>query len=237
MSTPALIALALVALPAAWVALVLVDRIPEAGSLIRPAPGVPLPRGRRGLDIVVYPVVVALFVLVGNRFDEVLPVVAHAALCVVLVALSVIDIETLRLPDRLTFPTAGAALVVIAGSAGAGDEWAQLSGAILGAVTYFGVLLVAHLLHPRGMGFGDVKLAFVMGLFLGWPSGGGIASVVVVVWAMLVGFGLGSVLGMGILVVRGRSAPYPFGPFLVAGTVTVILAAPTLLPSSVELLF
>lgn len=237
MATPALIALAIAAVPAAWLALVLVDRIPDASSLVRPAPAFPLPRGRRGLDLAAYPVMVALFVLVGTRFEEALPVVAHAALCLVLVALSVIDIETLRLPDRLTFPTAAAAALVIAGSAWVGDEWVQLTGAAVGAVTYFGVLLVAHLVHPRGMGFGDVKLAFVMGLFLGWPSGGGLASVVVVVWAMLIGFGLGSVLGMGILVVRGRSAPYPFGPFLVAGTVAVILSAPTLLPSSVELLF
>jgi leader peptidase (prepilin peptidase)/N-methyltransferase len=87
------------------------------------------------------------------------------------------------------------------------------------------------------MGFGDVKLAFLLGLYLGWPTGGGIEAFVMVVWAMLIGFGLGSVIGIGVLAVKGRSTPYPFGPFLVVGAVTVILVAPQLVADRTTLLF
>lgn len=237
MSTPAVVAWAVAGIPAAWFALVLADRIPDARPLWSPAPAIPFPRGRRALDIGVYPVVVGLFALSAARFDEVVPAAAYAGLFMVLVALSVIDLATLRLPDRLVFPATGVSLVVIGASAAVAGEWPQLTGALMGAGLYFGVLLLAHLIHPRGMGFGDVKMAFLMGLYLGWPAGPGLGSFVVVVWAMLIGFGLGSVLGIGILVVRGRSAPYPFGPFLAAGAVAIMLLAPSLLPERVDLLF
>lgn len=184
-----------------------------------------------------YPVTALVFVLGGLRFDEVFPLVAYLALFTVLVALSFIDLETLRLPDRLVLPSAGASLLVIAAWAVLEGELVGFTGALLGGVIYFGVLLLAHLASPRGMGFGDVKLAFLMGLYLGWPAGGGLEAFAAVVWAMLIGFGAGSVIGIGILILRGRSAPYPFGPFLVFGAVTVMLSAPDLLPDAHKLLF
>jgi prepilin signal peptidase PulO-like enzyme (type II secretory pathway) len=74
-------------------------------------------------------------------------------------------------------------------------------------------------------------------MFLGWPVTGSLEVFVLVMWAMLLGFGLGSVIGIGVLVVRGRSTPYPFGPFLALGAAIVMLAAEGLLPSSADLRF
>jgi leader peptidase (prepilin peptidase)/N-methyltransferase len=73
------------------------------------------------------------------------------------------------------------------------------------------------------MGFGDVKLAAVMGLYLGWlaPSYTGVFALVL--WGMLVGFVAGSVVGIVMLVTRRRSTPIPFGPFLATGALTVVL--------------
>src|SRR5690606_24430142 len=143
----------------------------------------------------------------------------------------------LRLPDRLVFPSVLVGLGVVAVSAVVEGSITPVVGALTGAGIYFGFLLLTHLVYPAGMGFGDVKMAFLMGLALGWPTEGGVAVLVLVMWAMLAGFGLGSVIGVAILVIRGRSQAYPFGPFLALGAVAVILLAPDLLPAGHPLTF
>jgi leader peptidase (prepilin peptidase)/N-methyltransferase len=80
-----------------------------------------------------------------------------------------------------------------------------------------------HLISPRGMGFGDVKLAAVMGLYLGWLAPDYAGAAYIVLWAMLIGFLAGSVMGIAMLMARRRSTPIPFGPFLALGTITVVL--------------
>lgn len=228
---------ALAAIPAGWVSLILAERIPDAQPLLRPFPRFPFPRGVGLGDGFVYLLVAALFVLGALRFDEGAYLVAYLALFTVLVALSVIDVQTLRLPDRLVFPSVGAGLVLLAVVSLVDGSADQLASGVIGGVIYFAILLLAHVIYPPGMGFGDVKMAFLMGMFLGWPVTGALEVFVLVMWAMLLGFGLGSVIGIGVLVVRGRSTPYPFGPFLALGAVLVMLAAPSLLPSSADLRF
>jgi leader peptidase (prepilin peptidase)/N-methyltransferase len=186
---------------------------------------------------VTYLVTAAAFALGAARFDEVGYLAAYLALFTVLIALSVIDGETLRLPDRLVFPSVVASLVVIGIASLVDGSAEQLGGAAIGAFCYFGILLIAHLVYPAGMGFGDVKLAFLLGLYLGWPTGDGMQAFVAVVWAMLLGFGLGSVIGIGVLAVKGRSTPYPFGPFLVIGAGAVMLLLPELVAEPDKLLF
>ena len=92
--------------------------------------------------------------------------------------------------------------------------------ALVGGAIYFGFLFIAHLISPRGMGFGDVKLAAVMGLFVGWLGTTYVEALALVLWAMLIGFASGSVFGFAVLL-RSASAdrPFPFGPFLALGTV------------------
>jgi leader peptidase (prepilin peptidase)/N-methyltransferase len=86
----------------------------------------------------------------------------------------------------------------------------------------FVFLLLAALIHPKGMGMGDVKLAGVMGLYLG----------VSVVPALFIGFLSGSVVGVAILArhgAKGRKKGVPFAPFLAIGGVAALLAGPALI--------
>jgi leader peptidase (prepilin peptidase)/N-methyltransferase len=95
-----------------------------------------------------------------------------------------------------------------------------LGHALVGGGGAWLLLLLVHLVSPRGMGFGDVRLAFVLGLFLGWL---GYSHVVLGLFA---GFLLGSVAGIVLVVGRRRSRKdaIPFGPFLAAGALLAVLA-------------
>jgi leader peptidase (prepilin peptidase)/N-methyltransferase len=137
------------------------------------------------------------------------------ALVLVLVPAALIDLEHRIIPNRLT--AAGALLALALGTAldPAGEPGRLIAGAAAG-----GFLLAAALARPGGMGMGDVKLAGVMGLFLG----AAIAPALLV--AMLSG-----VFG-GVLIVarrgeaKARSAgktAVPFGPFLALGGIVAVL--------------
>jgi leader peptidase (prepilin peptidase) / N-methyltransferase len=135
------------------------------------------------------------------------------------VLLALVDRNIHRLPDQLTLPLAAAAAALLGLAAllpGAAGSWptALLGGLVLGAA-YF----VLFLIHPNGMGFGDVKLALSLGVVLGWYG-----------WAVLftgafAGFLLGSVYGLGLIVLRraDRKTAIPFGPFMIVGALAGLL--------------
>jgi leader peptidase (prepilin peptidase)/N-methyltransferase len=160
-------------------------------------------------------VLAAAVVLVkGADADVWLPL----ALLALLVPVTLIDLERHIIPNRITGPGAVAALVIGALVA-PGDVPEQLiAGAAAGAF-----LLVPALLYPAGMGMGDVKLAGMMGLFLGRD----------VAVAILVALIAGAVVGAGIMarvgVQRGRKTGVPFGPFLALGGMAAILAGPSVI--------
>jgi leader peptidase (prepilin peptidase) / N-methyltransferase len=221
-----IVATAAAGIPVGWFGALLVDRVPDALSLRDPRPAIPFPsEDSRRRDIVVYVLTIICFALGGATFEEIVVLVPYLVFFAAVVALSVIDIQTLRLPDRLVFPTffAGAILLPIASIAT--DRERALLYAAIGSVFYFGFLFVAHMAYPPGMGFGDVKLSLVLGLFLGWLAGNWTETLAIVLYAMLGGFVLGSIVGVGVLVSRGRSAGYPFGPFLALGAVAVALVS------------
>lgn len=221
--------IALVGLPAGWFAAILVDRIPDDLPLWRPRPGIPWPGdGSRFRYVSVILLTVGLFAAAAARFDEAATLVPYLCLFTVLVALSVIDIATLRLPDRLVLPSLVASLVLLPVAAFALHEPRRIVYAAAGGAFYFVFLFLAFLVYPRGMGFGDVKLSLVMGMYVGWLGSDSLSAVALVLYAMLAGFILGSVAGIGMLIARSRSAEYPFGPFLAAGAVAVILWSETL---------
>ncbi|MGK5549537.1 prepilin peptidase, partial [Streptomyces sp. URMC 127] len=87
------------------------------------------------------------------------------------------------------------------------------AGAAGGALALAGVYFVLFLIHPDGMGFGDVKLALVVGAALGWYGW------VVLFAGFFLGLVLGSAYGIGLMVLRraGRKSAMPFGPFMLAG--------------------
>ncbi|MFF1443329.1 prepilin peptidase [Streptomyces sp. NPDC058295] len=134
------------------------------------------------------------------------------------VLLAAVDFTAHRLPDVLTLPLAAGALVLLGVAAmlpSAGGSWtsALLGSLILGAC-YFVLFLLS-----KGFGFGDVKLALVLGAVLGWY---GWAIVVVGTFA---GYVLGALYGI-VLVVTGRVSRrtrIPFGPFLLAGAFAGVL--------------
>ena len=119
-----------------------------------------------------YPAVEAgtavLFAAVAARFSESWVLPAYLVLAAALLAISVIDLEHLVIPNRIVYPIgAASAVLLVAASAGEGD-WGALGRAALGAAIDFGVFYGLWLLWPQAMGFGDVRLAALLGAHLGW---------------------------------------------------------------------
>jgi leader peptidase (prepilin peptidase)/N-methyltransferase len=204
---------------------VVIDRVPEktpvlAGPFPEPARSL-----RTGSGWFVTVLTGTLFAATAARFgaDAVLP--AYLLLVAALVALSVIDLRLFLLPNRIVFPLAAASVVLLGVGALVEGEPGAYGRALLGAVVSFVVFAVLHVVSPRSMGFGDVKLAFVLGLYLGYLGWGE------VVLGLFLGFLYGAVVGIGLILTRLRTRKdhVPFGPFLAAGTVTAILVGAVIL--------
>ena len=182
-----------------------------------------------------YPLVEAtnmvLWVVAGARFHRVGEAVAYAIFFSVLLALSVIDLELSILPDAITLPAAVVSIAVIAGLAFGYDghtAGSHLVHALIGGFGYAGFLFATLLAfeivaHKEGMGFGDVKLALVLGMWLGYLTP--YAVPVLVLYSLIAASILGLVVGLAYFLVRRKSMPFPFGPWLALGAVAVILAA------------
>jgi leader peptidase (prepilin peptidase)/N-methyltransferase len=145
------------------------------------------------------------------RYGAGLDSLIAAFTCAVLVVLSVIDVESRRLPNNIVLPSA--ALVLAARLLTAPEDWATWLGAGLGA---FACFLVLALVYPAGLGLGDVKLALLLGFALGSA----------VVPGLMIGTLAAALAGIALLVREGRDArrrTIPFGPFLAFGTIVAIL--------------
>jgi len=142
---------------------------------------------------------------------------AAALMGVALVPVVAIDLEHRLIPDVIVLPAAAAALV--AAIAADPDRWWVPVTAATGAGAF---LLLLWVVHPRGMGRGDAKLAILLGAVLG-------ASVIP---ALLVAFAAGAVLGLVLLARFGagaRKMAVPFGPFLAAGALVALWAGPSMI--------
>ena len=176
-----------------------------------------------------YPLVEAgtgvLWAMLALRFDDTWALPAYLVLAAGLVALSLIDLDTFLLPNRIVYPLTVVVVALFGVAAIVGDDSAAFVRALIGGGATFAVFLGLHLVSPRGMGFGDVKLSFVLGVALGWVSGP------TVFLGMFLAFLLGSVVGILLIVtkVRSRRDHVPFGPFLAAGTMLALLLGDPLL--------
>ncbi|MEV6316104.1 A24 family peptidase [Streptomyces sp. NPDC051776] len=128
--------------------------------------------------------------------------------------LTLVDLAVHRLPDVLTLPLPAAAIALLGAAALLPGNAGSWTGAVLGGLGLGAAYLVLFLIHPRGMGFGDVKLALTLGVALGWYG-----------WPLLfagafAGFLFGALYGAGLLLTRraSRKTALPFGPFMIAGT-------------------
>jgi leader peptidase (prepilin peptidase)/N-methyltransferase len=224
---------------------VVIARVPDGGSIIRPPSACPqcgariaprdnvpivswvLLRGRCracGTAIsVTYPLVevacALVFAAIGWRIGAAWTLPAFLLFGWLLVVVTVIDVRTHRIPNRLTYPLTPALLgLLVVGAALDGTPGAALRAA-LGGVVAFALLLLLALINPRGMGMGDVKLAGFIGIGLGYLSWGHI-------WLGLFTAFFGGGVIAGILLVlgrRGRKDHLPFGPWLALGALAALL--------------
>ncbi|MET0421239.1 MAG: A24 family peptidase, partial [Acidimicrobiia bacterium] len=105
----------------------------------------------------------ALFGAMAARFEDSWALPAYLVLTAALVALSVIDLEHFLLPNRIVYPLTGAVLALLGIAALADDNAESLTRGLLGGLVAFACFFVLHMVSPRSMGFGDVKLSFVLG--------------------------------------------------------------------------
>jgi len=183
---------------------------------------------RLGLrTLLVLAVVAAVYVATAIRFDRSgwAEFIAYLALFAVLVLLSIIDIGEYRLPDPIVLPSIVLGVVTVVVVSLLDDDPERVLAALVGAGVAFAVLLAAHLVSPQGMGFGDVKFALLLGLAVGWQATTTIDSIILVLWMLLIGFGVGSIVGVILWIVRRANAPFPFGPFLAIGTFVTVMVS------------
>jgi leader peptidase (prepilin peptidase)/N-methyltransferase len=190
---------------------VVIYRVPEGRSIVRPPSGCPAcgsrVRSRDNIPVISwvvlrgrcrdchapislrYPAVEALvgalFAGVGLRFGISWTGVGEAALAAGLVVLAFIDLEHLLLPKKIVYATLTVVAVVFVAGAATGTQWHRLLVAAISAVVPWALFFVINFVSPRAMGFGDVRLALLIGFGLGWLGAG---------YAFL-GFIVASVLG------------------------------------------
>ena len=203
------------------------SRCPNCGAPVKPYDNIPLLswlllRGRcRNCANPIsarYPIVeagtgllCALVVIVkGAEAEAIIGIV----LVFILVPVTLIDLDTTTIPNKITYPGFVVGVILVAVLLGT-DELVE---SLIASALAGGFLFVAWFLYPRGMGLGDVKLAFVMGIYLGKA----------VAPAMFVAFIAGALVG-GVIIARmgvaqGRKAGIPFGPWLALGGVVGLLA-------------
>ncbi|MHB8329681.1 MAG: prepilin peptidase [Acidimicrobiales bacterium] len=179
--------------------------------------GQPTPHAARPLILAV----VSAAVLGGfaTRFGADVALAAYAVLALSLVAISAIDFERFVIPNRLVYPTLAALVPLLVLASAVDHRWGSLARAAIAGAVAFAAFFAVHLAVPKGMGFGDVRLAGVIGLATGW-LGLGHAFV-----AFFAAFVLGAVAGVAFIVAvgGGRKTRIPFGPFMAAGAVLSVL--------------
>lgn len=201
------------------------SRCPRCGATIAAHDNIPvvswlLLRGRcRSCDAAIpirYPLtelgMAALFaatvVILGT--DDLTALALGLAFCAMLVVITLTDLERRVIPNTVLLAGALAAVAVAA----VGDP-SSLPDRAIAAGAAGGLLFLVALVYPRGMGMGDVKLAAVMGLYLGRA----------VAPALVIGFAVGALVGLAMIARRGSAArkqAVPFGPFLALGGVVAL---------------
>lgn len=145
--------------------------------------------------------------------DSAASIALSLGLILIVIPAALIDLEHRIIPNRLTL--LGAIVAIVLGTAldPSGEPGRLIAGAAAG-----GFLLIAALAYPGGMGMGDVKLAGVMGLFLG----------AAVAPAILIALFAGVLVGVVIIARKGaaagRKTAVPFGPFLAFGAIVAVFA-------------
>lgn len=159
--------------------------------------------------------VIASMAALGAADHGVWVMVANGILGCALAGLVWTDFRYRLLPARIVWAATATSLgaLVLAEATGSGEG--DLLGAVLVSLVSGTAFLALHLLSPSGLAFGDIRLAMLLGLHLGWRSAEA------VVWALFLAAALATVVGLAIRRVRGVTT-LPFGPFLAAGAAMVL---------------
>jgi leader peptidase (prepilin peptidase)/N-methyltransferase len=161
-----------------------------------------------------------LFAAFAVRFGAHAVLPAFLYLAAVGVALALIDLDHQRLPDALTLPSYPVGLLLLGIAAAADGSGGAYGRAVIGMVALFGFYALVWFVYPAGMGLGDVKLAGVLGLYLGWLGWGQL------VVGAFAAFAVGAVVSVAVVLAMGggRKTRVPFGPFMLVGTLIGIYA-------------
>jgi leader peptidase (prepilin peptidase) / N-methyltransferase len=175
-----------------------------------PGPAVPAP--------VVVGITALLCALAALRFGASADLPAYLVLATAGVLLAVVDLRHRLLPNRVIGPALVAGAVLLTGAAAVDGRWDDLARAALGAVVLFAVFLLLALISPSSLGMGDVKLAGLLGLHLGWLGWDA------VLLGAAAGFVVQAVLSLVLLAARriDLRGELPFGPAMLAGAVLAI---------------
>lgn len=227
------------------------SRCPACGAGIRAWDNVPvisylLLRGRcRSCGAAIsarYPLIegatALLFLGSFLRFGIAWAAVVGALFCALMVALAMIDLDHMILPDVLTWPGVVAGILlqplVLWASPGAAGPWRAMAGGALGAAAGAGILLAVWggwylLRHEEGMGLGDVKMLAAIGAFLGWHG---------VLVSLFLGALSGAAVGLSVMAWRGGDlkSKLPFGTFLALGGLIALFAGEWIVATYVRLL-
>lgn len=160
-----------------------------------------------------------LFALVAAVLGVSWELPAYLFFAAIAVVLTVIDLRHHLLPNAVVLPALSVGFVLLACAAAGQGDWGALLRAVLGAFALFVLYLVLALISPAGLGMGDVKLAAVLGLFLGYQGWGALF-----VGAVLASV-IGAVVGLAVLASRrgGLRSDVPFGPSMLAGALLAVV--------------
>jgi leader peptidase (prepilin peptidase) / N-methyltransferase len=223
---------------------VVVDRVPDGGSVVAPPSRcgscglrlgpldlVPVLswvalrgrcrqcRARIGVEPIVLELVTAsIFVLFAFEFRDSAALPAFCILGAVLVAQTWIDLETQRLPREITYVGLILGAISLTIAALVDGEPKRIWMMVLGAAIALAAMWLIYWASKGGMGDGDVRLAPLLGMYLGWLNPG------IVLPGLFFGFIFGAVVGVAMMAGNkaGRRTAVPFGPFLALGTVVAI---------------
>jgi leader peptidase (prepilin peptidase)/N-methyltransferase len=169
-----------------------------------------------------YPIVEALtgvaFAITAVRFGPSSSLPAELIFVAGLIALAAVDLERYLLPRAILYPT----LLLVAGAlfltAAITGQWRRLVIAVICGVGSFALFFLINFIRPAWLGFGDVRLAALLGLALGWMGP----------WYLFIGFMaanlLGAAIGIALIVAKKtrRTTPLPYGVFLAAGSLLAL---------------
>jgi len=173
-----------------------------------------MPRSWLAVQLLVPVGMLAMLATFGTR----LVLIPYLWLVPVLVTAATTDILLMLIPKRIAWIGAGVGAALIGIVSVVEDVPDAFVHALIGGVGYITFLFVVSIISPGGMGMGDVRLALVLGLYLGWID------LMLPIVGLLIACVAGIVMGLGFrIATKGAQRHFPFGPGLALGTIITIV--------------